>query len=582
MPDREIILGLNFGGHDTAAALMIDGALAAACEQERFSRDKHSRRFPVEAAYECLRLAKVSPDEVGEIAFGFDPDYHIREAYLRPALEDDERLSFLMRDIHRVKEKYLTEEQIKKHLAFCEKVKFYNHHECHLASTYYPSGFAEALVASFDGVGEIESGVFALGSSQEVEIIHRGNRYPDSLGLLYSAVTDFLGWRHHCDEGIVMGLATYGDANQSLLDFDLSYAELFRKIVARTEGVDYQIDRSWITFHKERDTWTSPKFRKYLGAKRGSDEEITQHHKNVAAGLQGRLEEIVIEQLHLLQSEYKVDRLCLSGGVALNCSLNGKIEQSGLFEKIFVQPASGDAGIAIGACYLANRSAAKNIKNPSYSANAYLGSEYSDEEIRQAFAKRRLDVNKGGDVFEWTAKQLGDGKIIGWFQGRAEFGPRALGNRSILTRPYPAEMKDYLNQRVKFREAFRPFAPAILAEHTSDYFSIGQDSPHMLIACQATQLARERAPATVHVDNTSRVQTVREKDNLRFYRLIKHFFNHTGCPVVLNTSFNVKGQPIVNSPEEAIDCFLSTNIDCLVVGDFFVSKEHMDFSALAG
>ena len=567
----EIVLGINFGGHDTSAALMIDGELVAACEQERYSRDKHCRQFPTQAAYECLNLAQIEPEKVKEIAFGFDPIYHLREAYLRPALDDDERLSFLIRDTEKIKVRYNTEDTIRKHLPFCEKIRFYNHHECHLASTYFPSGFEDALVVSYDGIGEIESGIFAHGSKRDFDIIHRGNRFPDSLGLLYSAFTDFLGWKHHCDEGIVMGLATYGDPNAVIPGSDLSYIELLRRIVLRTGTLDYEIDRSWITFHRERDSWVSSKFKDHFGQKRRPDGEITHHHMNLAAALQARLEEIVLDQLRSLRQQFKSRYLCLSGGVALNCSLNGKIEQARIFDEIFVQPASGDAGIAIGACYLAHNHLLQR-RDFSRAKTAYLGSEFSNDEIEKAFGERGLTPEKPADIFQHTARKLNEGKIVGWFQGRAEFGPRALGNRSILTRPFPAEMKDYLNARVKFRESFRPFAPAVLEEYARDYFSINQSSPHMLIACQATPLGKDRAPATVHLDNSSRVQTVSPEDNARFHRLISSFLEESGCPIVLNTSFNVKGQPIVNNPGEAIDCFLGTNIDFLVVGDFVVEK----------
>jgi carbamoyltransferase len=254
--------------------------------------------------------------------------------------------------------------------------------------------------------------------------------------------------------------------------------------------------------------------------------------------------------------------------------MNGKIEQSGLFDEIFVQPASGDAGVAVGACYLAQKK--QNPKfQPQKNHNFYLGSSFDDDEIHAAFKECGLSPTRADDLFKRVAKRLADGKIVAWFQGGAEFGPRALGNRSILTRPYPAEMKDYLNVRVKFREEFRPFAPAVLADFYQDYFEISQESPHMLIACQATAKARTEIPATVHVDNSCRVQTVREAQNRMFFLLLTAFFQETGCPVLLNTSFNVKGQPIVNTPAQAIECFSNTNIDCLVIGDFLVEKDSI-------
>jgi len=282
----------------------------------------------------------------------------------------------------------------------------------------------------------------------------------------------------------------------------------------------------------------------------------------------------VLMQLQRAKTKYQVNRLCLSGGVALNCSMNGKIEQSGIFDEIFVQPASGDAGVAVGACYMAQKAHEPDFR-PQKTHNFYLGSVFENQEIADVFLERGMTVTRPEDLFERTAARLAEGRIIGWFQGGAEFGPRALGNRSILTRPFPADMKDYLNARVKFREEFRPFAPAVLVDHFSKYFEIGQESPHMLIACQATEKAKDEIPATVHVDGSCRAQTVRQENNPRFFALLEAFYAQTGCPVLLNTSFNVKGQPIVNTPGQAIDCYLGTNIDCLVVGDFFIEKEAL-------
>ena len=316
----------------------------------------------------------------------------------------------------------------------------------------------------------------------------------------------------------------------------------------------------------------SPQFGSVFGEKREASAEITQHHMNIAAALQKRIEEVVLSDLRRVKEETGLRRLCMAGGVALNCSLNGKVEKAKIFEEVFVQPASGDAGTAVGACYLAST---ENIARqmPERHHNFYLGSGYSNNDIKIAIEQHGLESYTPDDLFESTAEELEQGKIVGWFQGRAEFGPRALGNRSILTRPFPASMKDYLNEKVKFREVFRPFAPAILYEYLNEYFDISQESPHMLIACEATELGRERIPATVHVDNSCRVQSVRRENNARFYGLLQAFHNRTGCPVLLNTSFNVKGQPIVNSPTEAIKCYLGTNIDCLAIGDFLLTKD---------
>ena len=568
------ILGVNHGGHDTSAALMRDGELIAACEQERYTLDKHSRLFPVDAIDDCLSRVGIGIDDVDELAFAFQPFYHIREAYLRPALTDVKRIGSLISDMDRIRENFSIEELIREQTGFNGKVNYYHHHECHLASTWYPSGFDEALVVSYDGIGEIETGLLAVGHGASLEVFHEGSRYPDSLGLLYSAVTHYLGWRHHCDEGIIMGLACYGDAQSAVPGDGRSYIEIFREIVRETGDYDYKVGREWIAYHEVRDKWVSDQFCEVFGKKRASDDELTNHHKHIAAALQLRLEEVVLAQLQKAQKQYQVNRLCLSGGVALNCSMNGKIDQSGIFDEIFVQPASGDAGVAVGACYLAHKAREPEFK-PRKMHNFFLGSVFEDQEIANVFFEYGMTVTRPENLFERTASRLAEGRIIGWFQGGAEFGPRALGNRSILTRPFPAEMKDYLNARVKFREEFRPFAPAVLVDHFSEYFEIGQESPHMLIACQATEKAKREIPATVHVDGSCRAQTVRQENNPRFFALLEAFFTQTGCPVLLNTSFNVKGQPIVNTPGQAIDCYLGTNIDCLVVGDFFIEKESL-------
>ena len=289
--------------------------------------------------------------------------------------------------------------------------------------------------------------------------------------------------------------------------------------------------------------------------------------------MQNRIEEIVLKQLDTAKRKFNQRRLCFAGGVALNCSLNGKIIENGLFEEIFVQPASGDNGAALGACLLSHKILAGNLK-PKKIDDFYLGSRFSNDEIKKILEKYDVKYSYQENVSHETAISLKNGKIVGWFQGGAEFGPRALGNRSILTAPFPKSMKDYLNSRVKFREEFRPFAPAILFEHTKDYFKINQESPHMLIAVDVKEEKINEIPAVVHIDNTARVQTVTKENNLNFRKLLESFYEITNCPVILNTSFNVKGQPIVNTPEDALKCFLGTNIDVLILGNYFITKDN--------
>lgn len=568
--NAHVILGIQFGGHDTAAALLVDGILVAACEQERYSRDKHSRAFPNDAIADCLKIGRLDMSDVTEIAMVNDPVRHIREFYLKPALHDLDRIGFLINDIERVRSSYCIHERVRKETGYTGTIVSYRHHLCHLASSYYPSGFDEALLVSYDGNAEIETGIIGLGRGGEIQILHDGNLYPDSLGLLYSAVTHYLGWKHHCDEGIVMGLAPYGDPSATIPGKHRTYRSVFKEILRETGDYTFEIDRAWIAYHKVRDTWISEKFIDWFGPRRSSSGPLTDHHRHIAAALQQRLEEVVLAQLRRARKEFGLSRLCLAGGVALNCSLNGKIEKSGLFDEIFVHPASGDAGTSIGACYLAY--AKTSGLKPRMDHNFYLGSRFSGDEIAGVLEQAGLTYSRPDNLCAAVAELLAVGKIIAWFQGAAEFGPRALGNRSILVRPYPEDIKDYLNRQVKFREPFRPFAPAVLAEHANRYFQIRQESPHMLIATEVVPEKHHEISAVVHVDRTCRVQTVNRDNNSRFRRLLEEFDRLTGCPVLLNTSFNVKGQPIVNTPKEAIQCFTDTNIDALVLGDYLVQK----------
>ena len=564
-------LSINYGGHDTSAALMVDGILKAACEEERYNLDKHTRAFPQNAIDDCLEIGGISIDEVDEISLCADSAFHIREAYLRPALLDDSRIDFLIADIERIKLFRNVVDEVRDRLNYNGSIVQHRHHLCHLASAYYPSGFNDALLLSLDGVGEIETGMIGAGRNGEIEIIHDKTHTPDSLGLLYSALTFFLGWRHHYDEGIIMGLACYGQADNIVPGTTQSYIDFFRDIVQETGDYDYVINRDWISYHRQRDTWVSELFIDTFGPKRDYEDELTQHHMDVAAGLQARLEEVVLAQLGRAREATGLTRLCIAGGVGLNCSMNGAIAASGLFDELFVQPASGDSGTAVGGCYLSEKKHNPALK-PSLWHDFYLGSRSTPTEIEQALSDQSIMFSKPDNLYELVAEKLDQGLIVGWFQDGAEFGPRALGNRSILARPYPAAMKDHVNARVKFREYFRPFAPAALAEHASEYFQIGQHTPHMLIACQAVESKVEEIAAVVHIDNSCRLQTVTSESNAKFHRLITAFYERTACPVVMNTSFNVKGQPIVNTAKQAVACYLSTNIDVLVVGDCYAEK----------
>ena len=566
------VLGIKYGGHDTSAALMIDGKLIAACAQERYTHDKHSRLFPNDAARDCLKIGNISINQVDEVAFVNDIKTFIREIYLKPAINDDVRLDFLYKDIDKLLKLYNSEKIIRENLNYKGKINFYRHHLCHVASSYYPSGFKEALCFSIDGMAESETGIIASAKPGLIKVLHDKNVYPHSLGLLYSAITDFLGWKHHCDEGIIMGLAPYGNAMAKIPNSNETYISVFEEILKDIGDFRYTINLELVDYYTGRDKWVTEKFKKIFGRRRIYDEPILDHHKNIAAALQLRLEQIILGQLRLAKETYGFSKLCLSGGVALNCSMNGKIEQSRLFDEIFVQPASGDDGCAIGACYLASAKSKDVSKISKKMHNSYLGSRFSMKAIEDTLLKSKLKFNKPKNIHKTIAKKLEEGKIVGWFQNASEFGPRALGNRSILCRPYPKEMKDHLNKQVKFREEFRPFAPSVLDKFQKDYFNINQDSPHMLIATHVKKEKKNIIPAVVHIDDTCRVQTVKKEINESFYLLLEAFYELTKIPVILNTSFNVKGQPMINTPAEAINTFKNTKIDVLAVGDFVIEK----------
>ncbi len=568
---KYVQVSINYGGHDTSAALSIGNKIVAAAEQERYDLSKHSRNFPLEAIKSCLKKFKLKISNIDNFIITTDFKAAIQQFYIKPALNDDKALIKLLDESDRIK-KYVDLEKISKQkLNFKGKFTTYDHHLCHLASAYFPSGFKKSVVLSLDGVGQFETGKLAIANNGKIKECKFDANYPDSLGLIYSALTYFLGWKHHCDEGIIMGLAPYGNPQKKIPGKSVTYIDLFRKIIPKNKNLGFKINKDWIAYHHKRDVWVSDKFKFYFGKKREPDKKITQHHKNIAAALQLRLEEIVLDTLKKIKKKYKIDYLCIAGGVGLNCSLNGKIHDSKIFKKIFIQPASGDSGLTLGGLFLGIQDKL-NLKPNTVKYNNYLGSNFTNKEILKALNLKKVKYKKYPNIYLPTARLIEEGKIIAWFQGGSEFGPRALGNRSILCKPYPANMKDYLNKRVKFREYFRPFAPAILEEKYKDYFNLRQESPHMLIACKVKKDKLKKIPAVVHVDNSSRVQTVSKETNFKFYNLIKEFDKITSIPVLLNTSFNVKGQPMVDTPLQAIDTFMSTNIDTLVIGDYIINK----------
>lgn len=572
MKKKNIILGINYGGHDTSSCIGINGEIVYASEQERFDGKKHSRNFPIDSIKDGFKKSQITINDVDQIVLTANHKDIIKNQYLKPAILDEERINFLINDIEKIKTFYNFKENIRKNLNFKKEIIEFRHHLCHLASAYYPSGFKDSLLLSNDGIGEYEAGMLGFGSKGKINFLQNGPNYPNSLGLIYSAITYYLGWKNHCDEGIIMGLAPYGDYNKRINKSHLTYLKAFRDIIKYKGFLNYSINKKWISYHKQRNTWVSEHFYKIFGKKRDYKDKITSKHKNISAALQKRLEEIVLKDLYVAKKKFKFKKLCIAGGVGLNCSLNGKIEKSKIFDEIFVQPASGDAGVALGAVYLGFAKQNKNFLMVKPRINHYLGSNFKNNEIKAAILRKKIKYKKSKNLFDDAAKLLEKGKILAWFQGPSEFGPRALGNRSILCKPYPLKMKDHLNKRVKFRESFRPFAPAILEEKYKEFFNIKQTSPHMLIATNVKKNKKKLIPAVVHIDNTCRVQTVSKTTNLKFYNLITSFHKLTGCPVLLNTSFNIKGQPMVNNPKQAIDTFLRTNIDCLVMDNYILIK----------
>jgi len=571
-----LVLGINYGGHDTSATLGFwnkknnNVDILAACEQERYDNQKHSRQFPIDAIKDCLRIAGVSINKIDQIAFGCDYPDLINKMYLEPALKSSEKLDLLINDINQVKILKNIHNLTREKLNFSGAIINFRHHLCHLASAYYASGFKTSLLFSNDGLGEIESSMLGIGNFGKIKNLEYGPKYPDSLGLIYAAITHFLGWKYNYDEGIVMGLAALGDPHRKIKG-NKRAIDIFRNIIQHKSGFNYTINKKWIAYHIKRDAWVSDEFKNYFGQKRFENAPIKSIHKDIAAALQLRLEEVVLKILNYAADKYKVNKICIAGGVGLNCSLNGKILKSNIFKNIFVQPASGDSGVSLGAAYLALNKH-KSIYNRTAKFTCYLGGGYKKNKILNFLKKKSIKFSVCKGNYSVIANFIKEGKIVGWFQGRQEFGPRALGNRSILCKPFPYKMKDYLNSRVKFRESFRPFAPAVLEEDANKYFHLNQTSPHMLIACKVKNKFKKKIAAAVHVDDTCRVQTVSKFNNLNFYNLINEFKILTGVPVLLNTSFNIKGQTIVNTVEKAYKTFLKTNIDVLVLDDFYIVK----------
>jgi carbamoyltransferase len=571
------ILGLNSYHGDSSACLVIDGKLIAAVAEERFKREKHWSGLPLDSINYCLKEANISIDDVDYIAINRNPKANFLKKLIwtlihQPSSRLIKNRAENLKKILTIKENVLSHFQSKNNSI---KTFYIEHHLAHTASTFFVSPFEESAILTIDGFGDFVSTLLAYGKGNKIYPIKR-IFFPHSLGLFYLTITQFLGFWNYGDEYKVMGLAAYGKP---------IYLDKFKKIVKlNKDGSGFQLDTSyflhiskgatstWFNQKPVIDRMFSDKFIKEFGEPREPNTEITQRDMDLAASLQALTEEIYFALLNYLYKVTKSQNICLAGGVALNSSANGKIFEKTPFKEIFIQPAASDDGGAIGAAfYLWNH--ILNQKRSFIMEHVYWGPKYSENEIELVLKKSNLNYVKLKDeeLLPKVAKDIADGKIVGWFHGRMEFGPRALGNRSIVVDPRRKEMKDILNERIKRREWFRPFAPSILEEEVDKWFEINYPEPFMIKTYKWKEEKRHLVPAVVHEDGTGRLQTVSKKTNPRYWQLIKEFQNLTGIPVVLNTSFN-ENEPIVNKPEEAIDCFLRTKMDVLVLENFYVSR----------
>jgi carbamoyltransferase len=575
------ILGINAYHGNASAAIVCEGRLVAAVEEERFNRVKYAAGFPAQAIRYCLREAGLELKDIDHVAVPRNP-----YARLAKKLFYAVRMPSFARERMNVLAKFTGIPEALAHAFDVDPAKVgaqfhrVEHHQAHLASAFFVSPFERAALLSADGLGDFASTMWGTGNGSRMKI-DGAIAFPHSLGLFYSAVTQYLGFLKFGDEYKVMGLAAYGEAEQ---------LDAVRDIV-RAKGDGFRLALEYFTHHRTGPemSWAeadktpslgklfSEAMERQLGPKRNSEDPLEQRHRNLAAALQTRLEEIYLGMLKKLAERTGMKAVCLAGGVAFNCVANGKIFDQTSFEEVYVHPAAGDAGLAVGAAfYVWHQILGK--PRAFVMDHAYWGPGYTREEIRRAIdanglGKDACQIEELAEdtLVQRTAAIVADGKILGWFQGRAEWGPRALGNRSIVADPRRPEMKDILNRRIKHREIFRPFAPSILAEKTGEWFEKSHPSPFMTLAYTVRPENRDKIPAPTHVDGTGRLQTVTREANPRYWGLIKAFEKLTGVPVVLNTSFN-DNEPIVCNPAEALDCFQRTQMDALVLGDFLITR----------
>ena len=595
------ILGISAFYHDSAAALIQDGKIIAAAQEERFSRTKHDSRFPKNAISYVLEEGKIELNQVDYVVFFEKPFLkfeRLLETYLAFAPRGFKSFSAAMPIWLKEKlfqKKYLFDllQELDEKFDELKKIKFSEHHYSHAASAFYPSPFEEAIILTLDGVGEWATTTVAHGKGNKITML-KEIHFPHSLGLLYSAFTYYTGFKVNSAEYKVMGLAPYGKP---------IYKDLILKhLIDLKEDGSFRLDMSYFNFATGL-TMTNSKFDSLFGqpVRKSEDEPLTQFHMDIASSVQAVTEEVVLKLTKSIAGKYKSKNLCMAGGVALNCVANGKISKEKFFENIWIQPAAGDAGGSLGAALAYWHQELNNERKISSSDSmrgAYLGPKFENSAIEKELISIGANFQKKSEeeLLNILATQLSKEKIVGWFQGRMEFGPRALGARSIIADPRSAKMQKVLNLKVKFRESFRPFAPSVLSEDVSDWFDLKESSPYMLLVADVKKeiqvpmtskeealfgieklnVKRSKIPSVTHVDYSARIQTVHQETNLRYYKLIKKFKEITNCPILVNTSFNIRGEPIVCSIKDAYRCFMGTNLDILVIEDFILFKEKQN------
>ena len=591
------ILGISAFYHDSAAAIIVDGKIVAAAQEERFTRKKHDSSYPYNAVKFVLEFAKLNLSDVDHIVFYEKPFLkfeRLLETYVAFAPRGFKQFTKSMPTWLREKlfQKNMLMKLLKEHdqnFINEKKIYFSEHHLSHAASAFFPSPFKDAVVLTADGVGEWATTTVAIGKDQDLSI-KKEIHFPHSLGLLYSAFTYYTGFKVNSGEYKLMGLAPYGEPK---------YVGLIKdNLIDVKEDGSFKLSQEYFDYATGLKM-TSDKFHNLFGKepRDSKEDKLTEFHMDVAASIQKVTEEVMIKMAKSLKNEFNHKNLCLAGGVALNCVANGKILEQKIFENIWIQPAAGDAGGSLGAALAIWHLELKNKRQISNNQmqGSYLGPSYTQQEIEKELKKNNADFNvlNENEIIEKTAESLKNGEAVGWFQGRMEFGPRALGGRSILGDPRSSTMQKNLNLKVKYRESFRPFAPSVLREDVDKWFKINEDSPYMLLVAEVLDdkkikmtdeeknlfgidklnIKRSDIPAVTHVDYSARIQTVHSETNPKYYSLIKKFKEKTNCSVLINTSFNVRGEPIVNTPSDAFNCFMGTEMDKLVIGNCFLDKK---------